>query len=193
MTFELPERFWSKTREEDHGYKSPCLTWTASLNEQGYGRFKFDGTVHRAHRLAYQALVGPIPDGLQLDHLCRNRACVNVEHLEPVTARANVLRGTGFAARNSKVTHCPEGHEYTPENTYVQPGTGQRECRTCRYARQATGAPHPGKRTHCPQGHPYDEANTRMTKAGFRACRVCGREHSRKTSRARRAHRKDQS
>jgi hypothetical protein len=71
-------------------------------------------------------LVGPIPDGLVIDHLCRVRHCVNPAHMEPVTDRENVFRG--FAA----ITHCPKGHEYTADNTYIPPSTGSRECRRCR-------------------------------------------------------------
>lgn len=127
----LPQRFWDKTRSEDTGYTIPCLTWTAR-KEFGYGRFFWEGKTRRAHRVAYEVPVGPIPDGLQPDHLCRNRACVNVEHLELVTSQENTRRGVSLAAQRAQRTHCPAGHEYTPENTYVQPTSGQRRCRTCK-------------------------------------------------------------
>ena len=86
-----------------------------------------------AHRVVYEILVGPIPVGLELDHLCRNRACVNPDHLEPVTTRTNLLRGYSPWACRARQTHCKRGHEFTPENTYGT-GDGRRYCRTCRRA-----------------------------------------------------------
>jgi hypothetical protein len=88
-----------------------------------------------AHRFAYSVLVGPIPDGLQIDHLCRNEMCVNPEHLEPVTQRINMLRGTGPQAVNAQKTHCPKGHPLSGNNVYAHTvratGTPGRRCRTC--------------------------------------------------------------
>lgn len=96
----------------------------------GYGTFYFEGRMVTAHRWAYEHWVGPIPEGTELDHLCREVLCVLPTHLEPVTHRENLMRGKGFAARNARKTHCPQGHKYTDENTYVNP-RGSRECRTC--------------------------------------------------------------
>lgn len=128
-------RFWSKV---DKDGASGCWLWTATKVSDGYGQFLLtvDGVQRGrpAHRHAYELLVGPIPDGHQLDHLCRVRACVNPDHLEPVTQRENVLRGEGLAAINARKTHCKNGHEFTDENTrrYVGPnGAPRRACRAC--------------------------------------------------------------
>lgn len=108
---------------------SHCWEWLAARNEFGYGKVKTGNRRTRlAHRVAFELLKGPIPDGLELDHLCRNRGCVNPAHLEPVTHHQNVLRGE-VANR----THCPHGHEYTPANTYHL--RGARYCRACKRRR----------------------------------------------------------
>lgn len=119
-----------------------CWIWTGARSNTGYGIAEQPCSCGEAskprpaHRVVYEALVGPIPDGLQLDHLCRTRACVNPVHLDPVTTRENTLRGTGPSAVNAAKTHCDYGHEFTPENTYVKPRRGRanhsRECRACR-------------------------------------------------------------
>lgn len=125
------QRFWRKVDVADSG----CWEWNGGLWGGGYGRFVLDGRHVQAHRWAYEALVGPIPDGLQLDHLCRNRRCVNPDHLEPVTNRENGVRGIGIAAR-ALATHCSHGHEWTEENTNVRPN-GTRRCRKCNAAIEA--------------------------------------------------------
>jgi hypothetical protein len=121
----LHERFWSKVAAvNDNG----CMLWTASLNSYGYGQFSFGRGVNRqAHRVAYELLGGVIPEGFQLDHLCRVRNCVNPQHLEPVTLEENVRRGNALRKLD---TTCRNGHPYTGATTYLW--KGQRYCRTCR-------------------------------------------------------------
>ena len=122
------ERFWSKVHRAADG----CWVWQAGLNRGGYGKFWHDGKTVAAYRLAYEMVVGPIPSDAWIDHLCRNRACVNPAHLEPVTPRENNLRGIGFAATNAAKDRCINGHPFTPENTYRRrDGRGRRQCRTC--------------------------------------------------------------
>jgi hypothetical protein len=119
----------SKVRKSDG-----CWRWDAGFTPEGYGKFWLDGRTRLAHRLIYELERGPIPDGLVIDHLCRNRGCVNPEHMEPVTNRANLLRGNTLAAGNLAKTHCRNGHEYNDANTY-RPPDGSRMCRVCKRAR----------------------------------------------------------
>ena len=129
----LPDRVAEKIR-----LTNTCWIWTAGLHFRGYGEVwdesLRDGKL--AHRYVYERLVGPVPDGLVLDHLCRNRRCVNPEHLEPVTHRENILRGTGQSARNAAKTECVHGHPLSGANLYVMPSTGHRYCRVCRNAKK---------------------------------------------------------
>lgn len=90
--------------------------------------------------MSHELHKGPIPEGLVIDHLCRNRGCVNPDHLEAVTQRENILRGEGLAAANARKTHCPKGHPYSGENLYVVPSSGRRQCRICADARRALSA-----------------------------------------------------
>ena len=106
-----------------------CWEWTGSIRN-GYGRVWADGRRRTIHRVIWEALVGPIPDGLEIDHLCRNTICCNPDHLEPVTRSVNVQRGIKRNGRADR-THCPQGHPYSGENLYI-PERGGRGCRTCR-------------------------------------------------------------
>lgn len=112
---------------------SGCWNWS-SVAGNGYGCVRRDdGKQVNAHRFIYEALVGPIPAGCDLDHLCRNRRCVNPDHLEPVSRRENLLRGDTIPAAHKAATHCKNGHAYTEENTYHRPDAPWiRDCRTCR-------------------------------------------------------------
>ena len=120
------DRFWSRVDKS-----GDCWLWTGSLWD-GYGRCYFAGRSDFAHRVSYRLLVGPIPTGKQLDHLCRNRACVNPAHLEPVLGRINILRGESPTAINARKTHCSKGHPFTAENTWWRRDEPHsRRCREC--------------------------------------------------------------
>jgi hypothetical protein len=123
----MPERFWTRVAKADG-----CWKWTGPHQRVGYAMFG-KGV---AHRTAYELAVGPIPLGYELDHLCRNRGCVNPAHLEPVSRRENIMRSANFAAVNARKTHCPKGHPYAGANLHVA-SSGDRRCVICKAAANA--------------------------------------------------------
>lgn len=185
-----------------------CWLWTGRLYPGGYAKISIG---HRGtalvHRLTYEMHKRPIPEGMQIDHLCRVRRCVNPDHLEPVTHAQNARRGA-WAVK----THCKNGHAYDAENTHISK-SGGRSCRACdrddyyrrrdrmreqrmefrarRKEAQQRGEPVPKivrpLKTHCKHGHPFDEANTQILPKGGRACRECKRIAARKNEELRRA------
>lgn len=130
------ERFWAKV--DQSGGPGACWPWQrSSIGSEGYGNIWWLGRTQRAHRIAYQLMRGDIPATLTLDHLCGNRACVNPQHLEPVTLKINIQRGGSRAAVTARTGVCQRGHELTPENTYVRPDRGTKVCRACARIRDA--------------------------------------------------------
>jgi hypothetical protein len=175
---EYRERIYPETN-------SGCWLWVGSNAPQGYGQSRQKA----AHRLVYERLIEPIPEDLELDHLCRTPICVNPLHLEPVTHQEN-MRRMG-RVRSAKITHCQRGHAFTPENTQTKVN-GTRECRTCRRVNQeralvrtrvliAVGLKEPPRlKTHCPQGHSYSGDNLYLDPRGAQKCRECRRQSMRR-------------
>lgn len=137
----VSERFAKKVTPGPNG----CIEWIAGTNGVGYGLFHPYTTTGNskvyAHRWSYEQRFGPIPEGLHLDHLCRNTICVNPDHLEAVTASVNVLRGVSVPANNSRKTECKRGHPLSGSNLIVRPASGYRQCRECCRERDRNRAP----------------------------------------------------
>ncbi len=135
MAYEPPpsrstsERFWSKVDKAD---LDGCWRWTASIDRRGYGRFTYEGKWRFAHRVGYLLTIGTVPEGLELDHLCRVPSCVNPSHLEPVSHQENMRRSPiSPTTANRCKTHCIRGHAFTEANTGAN-AAGNRFCRTCK-------------------------------------------------------------
>ena len=127
----LPERIAKRITVDANG----CWIWRGTLTRDGYGKARVGSSMVRLHRFTYESLLGSIPDGLHIDHLCRVRSCCNPLHLEPVTNRVNVLRGDTIPAAHAAASHCKRGHEFTEGNTYryvSKYGYPARACRACR-------------------------------------------------------------
>lgn len=188
----------------------PCwLRNPTAKSTTGYDVFGVAGKTIGSHRVAYELWVGPIPAGMEIDHVChpgdgscppekcRHRRCVNPSHLEVVTPDENKRRSWCASARNGAKTHCVRGHEFTPENTRIKMGRWGNEVRGCRkcehLANPLNGRPDIGEvnaaKTHCPAGHEYTPENTIIDRDG-RRCRVCRREQQRQANRVQREKRK---
>jgi hypothetical protein len=134
----LETRLWSRIKRQG---ARDCWPWLGTLTRWGYGKIEINGKTRHVHRVVYELLVGPIPDGMDIDHLCHgpdcepgphcpHRSCENPAHMEPVTTGENVRRGFSLSSVNREKTHCPRGHPYSAENTRLN-SRGQRVCRTC--------------------------------------------------------------
>lgn len=156
--YTLPfEKRMEKVQRADNG----CWHWQGTILKAGYGQLKHKQQHWLAHRFFYEELRAPIPDGMLLDHTCHNdsdclggntclhRRCVNPFHLEPVTHQVNIARGRNA---NDKKTHCPQGHEYSEQNTYVT-SQGHRLCKTCGHKRKILQKDKPGYREKDARAH----------------------------------------
>ena len=134
MGTNIPPRFWAKVKPS-----GDCLVWGGGKTSNGYGRFGIGSRTDNSrrlvsvHRHVYEDQFGPIPDGLEIDHLCRNPLCVRLDHLEVVTRRENILRSECVSVKNARKTHCPQGHPYAGSNLAISlPTSTHSACRRCR-------------------------------------------------------------
>lgn len=147
LTPEQEAFFWSRVTR---GHVADCWPWNGAMKASGYGIFR----KVRVHRVAFTLLRGPIPVDKTIDHLCRNRRCVNPSHMEIVTMKENTLRGNGITAQQARQTHCKHGHEFTPENiSYVKKG------RTCKQCRKDAGRRSKRSKRAKPEGSQSESAH----------------------------------
>lgn len=165
MTKTPEERFWSRVKKSDG-----CWEWTGAKTANGYGVVRRNKVLFYAHRVAYETIIGPISEGLSLDHLCRNPGCLNPSHLEPVTHAENVARGMALWAVMRRTGFCSKGHQQPLDDH----SSASRRCRACalEYMRAYHKKHGP---THCHKGHPYSET-AYLNTAGRRRCKVCRAE-----------------
>lgn len=174
----LPDFLARRVEARFAGYSSLCWEWSAALH-LGYGWVSHKGNPQLAHRLAYLVVHGDIPPGLVIDHLCRNRRCINPRHLEAVTLAVNTRRAHPNYI-DDDMTFCPRGHALT-EGFVIPASNGSRRCLRCERGENAK--PYRGPvalRTTCPKGHPYSGDNLYITPKGSKVCRQCRREGERR-------------
>ena len=165
---------WNRVVKKEDG----CWEWTGGVTTAGYGELMINKQMWYAHRLSYTENKGNIPNGYQIDHTCENKKCVNPDHLIALSPQEHNRIGNCVPAVNLRKTHCPRGHKYNVENTLIY--RGNRICRECSRIRRGCTLPRPETRTHCPSGHEYNIENTSFTKDGFRRCKQCSREYTRR-------------
>jgi hypothetical protein len=174
MSKRVMEKFWAQVQRG-----AGCWEWQGAVSSQGYGRY--GKPQMQAHRISYEALVGPIPPGLVLDHLCRNHRCVNPAHLDPVSQKENLRRGIR-RTRQMMQTHCIHGHPLSGDNLRIYPGTGKRACKECTKARKKAWRAR--RRAATPAGPRHHSEETKQKLRTIAMGRVISEETRRKMSNA---------